>query len=87
MITANDFDIPALREDAENSEEKKSESPAQNHDEQVFTETVPETSHPAPVSARDGKILSLALLSLPPPKSNETAFRSRNPNKLACEGV
>ena len=51
MITVNDFDIPALREDAENSEEKKSESPAQNQDEQVFTETVPETSHPAPLSA------------------------------------
>ena len=30
---------------------KKSESPAQNQDEQVFTETVPETSHPAPLSA------------------------------------
>ncbi|MBQ2791353.1 MAG: hypothetical protein IJE97_17080 [Thermoguttaceae bacterium] len=41
LITVNDFDIPALREDAEISEEKKSEPPAQNQEGQVFTEPFP----------------------------------------------
>ena len=70
MITVDDFDLPALREDDEKTEEKKSESPAQNQDGQVFTEIVPETSYPEPLSAT----------------SNETAFRGRNHNELDCEG-
>lgn len=70
LITVNEFDIPALREDAEKSEEKKSESTTQNQDGQVFPETVPETSYPTPL----------------PATSNETAFRDRNHNELDCEG-
>lgn len=70
LITVNDFDIPALREDIEKKEEKKSESPAQNQDGQVFAEIVPETSYPAPL----------------PATQNETSFRRRNHNELDCEG-
>lgn len=70
LITVNDFEIPALREDVEKTEEKKSEFPAQNQDGQVFTEIVPEASYPAPLRV----------------KPNETTFRGRNHNELDCEG-
>ena len=70
LITVNDFDIPALREDVKKTEEKKLESPAQNQDGQVFTENVPQTLNPA----------------LLPSTANEMAFRGRNHNELDCEG-